>query len=58
MFGVLWWVFSMLNKPLQLPLLDEGFNLLFKVVAFGVIVLVILVETTVLVLVPFAWIAL
>ena len=48
----------MLNKPLQLPLLDEGFNLLFKVVAFGVIVLVVLVETTVLVLVPFAWIAL
>ena len=58
MFGVLWWVFSILNKPLQLPLLDEGFNLLLKVVAFGVIVLVVLVETTVLVPGPFAWIAL
>ena len=51
---VLWWVLSILDKLLQLPLLDEGFNLLLKVVAFVVIVLVVLVETTVLVPVPFA----
>ena len=58
MFRVLWWVFSIPNKSLQLLLLNKGFDLLLEVVAFGGIVPVVSVETTVLVPKPFVWVAL
>ena len=57
-FRVLWWVFSAPDEPLQLPLLDEGFDLLLDVVALGSVMPMISVETVVLVSGPLVRIAL
>ena len=57
-FRVLWWVFSAPDEPLQLPLLDEGFDLLLEVVALGSVMPMIPVETVVLVSGPLVRIAL
>ena len=52
-FRVPWWVFSAPDELLQLPLLDEGFDLLLEVVALRSVVPMILVETLVLFSRPF-----
>ena len=51
-------VFPTLDKPLQIPLLDEGLNLLLEVVAFESIMSMVPMEAAVLVPGPLVWIAL
>ena len=45
-------VFPTLDKPLQIPLLDEGLDLLLEVVAFESIISMVPVEAAVLVSKP------
>ena len=51
------WIFPISDELLQLPLFDESLDLLLKVVAFGGIVPMVLVEKTVFVSGSLVWVA-
>ena len=46
------------NEPLQLPLPDESFYLLLQVIAFGCVITVVVVKTTILIFGPLVGISL